>query len=543
MPELRSIQWKCKAVSSSEKGDYLERVKAEIRVEADLARQRNPLPRRDPPAQPVQPPSNDGIQRERINYAIQELTGANYVAFVDTAFRALLKRAPDDAGMAMQLRLLGAGAGKAEVLGNLRWSPEGKRIGTRVSGLLPRYALAKLARVPVVGYLVEWSLAFSGLPLLLRHQRAADTMNAAHFDAAVGAQHAHEHRLVALDAAVNRLGAEHDRLNADAEKQRGYERRLDELAIRITGLIVERDQRDAALGENLRRILGRFDELEQRAEVLRVRSDAMEGRAAAVEGRIAPLEGRSEALAHRAEALALRSEAIASRNEATAGELVELRHYVHATNHWIASLQAALAGLEETASAERERTNALAAAVDVDAGESAARAARHADWAARLEAGLPPGARVLDLGSGDGAWLEALRAHKLAANGVEPNRALAERAQQRGVEVAFGDPLATLARCADADLDAITLAPSVIAGDDTLVARALSDIVRAIKPAGRVLLRIEDEPHRLDNLFAANPSPADARRWVALLVAAGFAHANVLPAPGAAAVMAQRGAA
>lgn len=170
-------------VSSDPTDEYLERVKAEIRAEADAARLRAPLPRKAlPESSTAEVARSDGIDRGGLDYAIGELTGLQYVAFVDNAFRALLKRPADEPGKDRQLRLLAAGAGKAEVLGNLRYSSEGRRVGVRVRGLFPRYALAKLVRIPVIGYVLEWLLALAAVPLLLRHQRGADTQNAARFD-------------------------------------------------------------------------------------------------------------------------------------------------------------------------------------------------------------------------------------------------------------------------------------------------------------------------------------------------------------------------
>ncbi|NCT68561.1 MAG: methyltransferase domain-containing protein [Rhodanobacteraceae bacterium] len=447
-------------VSSNPNDDYLARIKAEIRAEADAARERAPLPRLDPPPRAAVT-VDDGIDRERLDYSLGELCGHDYIAFIDHAFRALLKRAPDDTGSALQIRLLAAGAPKAEVLGNLRWSPEGRRVGARVRGLLPRYALAKLARVPVAGYLLQWGLALAGLPLLLRHQRASDTLHAARF-------------------------------NAVADERREHARRLDELQAR-------QDAFNAVHGEmrnELTRLAQRLDTLEQRAK----------------------------ALEHHAGALQQRS-------DATTHELADLRHYVHTANHWVASLQRSLDELETAEAAESARADELLAALaepDTDA-----RAARHAAWSAALAAALPPAARVLDLGSGDGRWLAALRAHGLDAHGVEVNRVLVERARAQARPVALGEPLAALERCAEASLDALTLAATL--ADDALgTANLLHAARRALKPDGVLLLRAEATP-----CAAAGTEPP---HWRALLAAAGFAAPSETAAPHAGAVLARRGA-
>ncbi|MEP7044318.1 MAG: class I SAM-dependent methyltransferase [Dokdonella sp.] len=457
-------------MSSNPQDDYLERVKAEIRAEADIARVRDPLPRHDPPPRAVQaqrPLFDEGIERERLDYAIAELTGAHYRAFLDQAFRALLKRPPDEAGSERQVRLLAAGASKAEVLGNLRWSPEGRRIGTRVRGLLPRYALAKVVRVPVLGYFVEWGLAFAGLPLLLRHQRAADTSSAARFSALTDAQANTQHILDELRASHAALSSEHDR-------------------------------RSESMRADIGRMLLRLDELEVRAR---------------------SLESRADASAH---------------------ETIELRHYVHAANHWITSLQRSLGDLEDVAASGRERADALAAAIDVGAEEASARSARHAGWSALLATRLRADARVLDLGSGDGTWLAALAARGIAATGVEPNAALVARAQRHGLSITLGDPLTTMLRCADGDLDGLSLTAATLARDETTIAALLAEALRVLRPGAFLLLRCEHEPYRLS---LADTAVEAAQQGAALLAAAGFVSPTNLPANRAHAVLAQRPAA
>ena len=215
----------------SPQDDYLERVKAEIRADAEAVRQRAPQPRQDPPprGKPLPPPAS-GIQRDRLDYTMAELVGAHYIGFVDQAFRSVLKRPPDEGGMDAQIRLLAAGGSKAEVLGNLRWSAEGRRIGTRIKGLPGRYLLAKAARVPVIGYFVDWALALAGLPVLLRHQRAADTSVEARFGSAAEATRVSNARIDALQV---EFGHRAEGLAAELQLLRS---RLDALQARVDAL-------------------------------------------------------------------------------------------------------------------------------------------------------------------------------------------------------------------------------------------------------------------------------------------------------------------
>lgn len=475
---------------SANSDDYLNKVKAEIRAEADAARARAPRMRREDLPVPAPVARADGIDPARRDYAIGELTGTHYSTFVDQAFRAVLKRAPDDAGAAAQVRLLGQGASKAEVLGNLRWSSEGRRIGTHVRGLLPRYVLAKLARVPLLGYAIDWAMALAALPLLLRHQRAADTQVAARFDAAADMQRQQESHLATLYAA------------RDAQQQQT----LVALTERVGGLDAMHEQHNQWLREDLQRMQLLLEELQQQAEAARQQH------------------------ASRAAELAA---AIAARSS----EVGELRHYVHAANHWIASMQASVASLDEAVAAEREQADALAAVVGANGKDTADRSARYTQWAVRLAAELPPGAKVLDIGSGDGAWLQALAAHAVAASGVETNRTLVAQAQARDLRVAAGDAQSSLAHCALASLQAVTLDCAAIAGEAPF-ARVLAQILDALVPGGWLLLRVEDHAWRA---IAIAPMPQlDAARWADVLAAAGFANPRLLPAHGASAVLAQR---
>lgn len=458
---------RCKPVSSSPNDDYLERVKAEIRADAETARVRVPLPRRDPPPRSAQPVHvHDGVDRAQLDYAIGELTATDYIAFIDHAFRALLKRGPDDAGSELQVRILAAGGSKAEVLGNLRYSPEGRRVGTRVRGLLPRYVLAKLARVRILGYFVEWGLAFAGLPLLLRHQRAADTSVAARF---------------------GELG----------DAQRRSAQSIAEGASSHTALSNEHDRRSEALREDIGRIVLRLDELESRAR------------------------------------------AFEQRNAENVNELVELRHHVHAANHWVVSVQRSLADLEDAAHAERSRADTVLAAITESADDATARSERHAAWTAILAPRLPAAAQVLDLGSGGGAWLQSLAARGIAATGIEANASLVARAQLARADVALGDPFAALRRCATAGLHGITLTRQVVGDNTTTATELLAECVRVLKPGGYLLLRFERDPSRFADLADA-AAGVDLQAWAGLLVAAGFPICSSFAATGGAALLAQR---
>ena len=151
----------------------LERVKDEIRAEADAIRRRVPSARvvepsalaAAPVAAMVDAPGDAG---GRLDYTVDALCMANYAQFVEHAFRAIIKREVEADTRSALVRRLAAGTSKIEVLGDLRYSPEGNAVGTRIAGLRPAYLLAKLFNVPVLGYVAESAFRLFRLPIQSR---------------------------------------------------------------------------------------------------------------------------------------------------------------------------------------------------------------------------------------------------------------------------------------------------------------------------------------------------------------------------------------
>lgn len=141
----------------------------------------------------------DHPQRDR--YDLDELIHVHHEAFVERAYRCLLKRSPDPAGLLATLDRLQRGDSKIAVLGDLRGSAEGRRHAVRVRGLRPRYAFWRLTRVPLLGGLIERIALIATLPSIAREQRRiAQQMLREDRDTAV--------ELALLRAEVERLRAE-----------------------------------------------------------------------------------------------------------------------------------------------------------------------------------------------------------------------------------------------------------------------------------------------------------------------------------------------
>jgi hypothetical protein len=200
---------------NSESDDLLDRIKSEIRADADASRLRAPLPERT-----GQIGAAGGPQDARLS-SIAELARHAGPAFVDNAYHTILGREPDADGFARQMAALGAGTGKIEIIGDLRYSEEGRRNGVPIAGLRLRYLLAKLGRLPVLGAIVQWIMAALALPHLLRHQRATEASLAVRFGETARA----------LQAAEQRLAEAEQR---DAELRSDLSAAVEELSDRLT---------------------------------------------------------------------------------------------------------------------------------------------------------------------------------------------------------------------------------------------------------------------------------------------------------------------
>ncbi len=122
-----------------------------------------------PPPLSLQP---EFVPAEDDRYHVNDLLQYHDQTFVWNAYRAILKREPDEAGLREFLRRLRAGRlNKLDVLAALSFSVEGRARGVRLDGLARRPVLRRLYRVPVLGYVLEMLAAIARLPAMIRSRR------------------------------------------------------------------------------------------------------------------------------------------------------------------------------------------------------------------------------------------------------------------------------------------------------------------------------------------------------------------------------------
>jgi SAM-dependent methyltransferase len=126
-------------------------------------------PETGPPKLQLQP----GFEpRSDHRYHINDLLRYHDRVFVQAAYRAVLKRSPDETESLRELKRLRSGyINKVDLLADLRFSPEGRAKGVQLDGLLFPALIRRLGQLPLIGYPIRLGIALLRLPNSIREQR------------------------------------------------------------------------------------------------------------------------------------------------------------------------------------------------------------------------------------------------------------------------------------------------------------------------------------------------------------------------------------
>lgn len=167
MPSTRSGD---EAVTHPRPAPGVDEIMARIRAEAVRRRQAEAGMRVGRPASPDAEP----FPAKR-KYALDDFLRLGDERFVRGAYQGLLRRHPDPADLAADLEGLRSGrTAKVDLLIGLRWSPEGRRLGVKISGLERLRRIRRLQRLPVLGPVIDCAAMLVRLPGLGRRMRALE---------------------------------------------------------------------------------------------------------------------------------------------------------------------------------------------------------------------------------------------------------------------------------------------------------------------------------------------------------------------------------
>lgn len=138
--------------------------------------------------------------------------------FIHQAYWGLLGREPYPEDQSKHLKDLRSGAKtRLEMLGNLRYSPEGRQYGAQVQGLRVRHLANKAFQVPLLGYGFSLASALLRLPRILRLLNLIETTNFSHLS---DLRHQIDRELSHLREDLNRQVERFDSLEDAIEPQR-----------------------------------------------------------------------------------------------------------------------------------------------------------------------------------------------------------------------------------------------------------------------------------------------------------------------------------
>ncbi len=366
-------------------------------------------------------PVTPALLEAKKRYVLADFLNFHDEDFIRTVYRYVLGREPDAHAMEHYLNGLRTGAfSKVEVLGRIRYSPEGRARKVRIRGLILPFASRMVGRLPIFGYFWRWAKFFVRLPVIAR--------NVEQFEAHVAYQ--------------------------------------DQLLRRQTNDIVGR--LEAALGEALQ---GKVD-----AETVTALGEALQGKAdtATVTALGEALQGKadtatvatlSEIVQGKAD---VEAKVVASVKALDSG-LVDLkRNLLDQQRRVLLLLEEARKRLPELIS--REQIENMVAEEDhlLDAFyvsfEDHFRGTR-ADIRQRVSVYLPiiretnagrEGSPILDIGCGRGEWLELLKESELTARGLDLNRVMVDECRELDLDVVEAEAIEYLRGLKPNSLGAVT---------------------------------------------------------------------------------------
>ena len=503
----------------------------------------------DIPTLKLQP---DFQPRSDNRYHVNDLLQYHDRIFVQSAYRAILKRSPDAAELERGLRSLQSGRlNKIDLLAALRFSVEGKAKQVQVEGLsFPRF-IRRLGRVPVVGYFIRLAVALLRLPkfiadqrefagyVLAKDQQIADFVNSssvrdAEFRRQVSVSNETlSNRLQPLEA----LPAALDGLREEQQTLRHQQ-------------VVWEDQNNERFSEIQQQLSAGLGAVEARLVTTETGLEGIRAVLGAIESEIAAfkehLESRLQAdqqrLQTRIEEDEAKLELLKSAESKLSAELERFQLQLQQVRAEL-TLQGRKmnVGLGPTTEkltiaqpeAEAHRHDALYMALEDRFRGSREEVKERLSFYLPYIKGIANQAAVVDIGCGRGEWLELLRADGIKASGVDMNSVLVEQCRERGLEVVAEDAIIYLRKLPDKSLGAVTGFHIIEHVSLDQLLSLLDEVMRVLVPGGVAICETPNPDNVLvgSNYFYFDPThrhPLPSQLMHFLFETRGFQRTEVI---------------
>ena len=475
--------------------------------------------------------------------ALLQLDG---LAFIEAAYATLLRRAPDETGVAYLTQELIRGRSKIELLGELEGSAEARTAGHSIAGLRRRYLARRFYRIPVIGPVARAGstlLRRAGISRMLGEDGSSNLALRAEVDT----------RLTGFAAAMDsRRHALEERV---AEQQLAIElvtRRLaavqaaqEELARRTIKAVDDQGRLLASLSEQsakfARQLAATEDSVIDSLLALSESVYSHESRLAGIEGAVdvaaarAQIEAAAGSLRAELDSRVIAAEAIAAENRR---DVADQQRRIGLMLNGLNAARAMGLGVPPAVDAEDDHAldSLYVAFEDRFRGTRTAIKERQRVYLPRLrDAQLGTVERpILDVGAGRGEFLELLAEEGLVASAVDSNPKMAALCEDLGLRCVLGDALSVLAAYPDASLGAITGFHIIEHLPFKTMVRVMDEALRVLVPGGLLIL---ETPNPANILTASrwfyldpthrNPLPGEMVAMIA--EARGFPYPEIMP--------------
>jgi O-antigen chain-terminating methyltransferase len=506
----------------------------------------------------------ESYSRPDDQYHINDFLKYHGERFVHHAYRAILKREPDAAGLAQYLeRLAGGRFNKVDILASLRYSPEGERAQVKVKGLAWPARIRRVERVPIAGYLLQMVIAVARLPNLLRHlrqsefyllaqqQQIVDHDNQVHQQLAEALAQISAQTLEGTERAANQQQVIESLLQQGQSLAAQQIEFRNNFETRLTDTRQHIDQQTAALAQQVReqaeRLLERNQELKEIEGLLRRQQEQTQGLANEKDQLLARQHELTQEVAEQKDRF-LRGQQELSLQMADQKDQLLRRHQLTYTELVMQErrLTLFLETVREHSSGPLDQPIRQLMTTEKDhlldplyaSFEDQFRGGRE-EIKNRLGVYLPifreaeVVADVLDIGCGRGEWLEILQQEGVGARGIDHNRVFIEQCRQNGLDVVEADALAYLRSLPDQSLNAVTSFHLIEHLPFEGLIALLDEMIRALRSGGLVILETPNPENFMVgscNFYAdpthRNPIPSPTLKF--LLESRGLVRLEVM---------------
>ena len=461
------------------------------------------------------------------HYHVNDLLKLHDRHFVRSAYRAILKREPDDEGFRGYLERLRSGRrNKIDILASLRFSAEGRQRKVRVDGLIFPAMVRAIGQVPIIGYVFQLLIGILRLPPSISERRRFESYSLIQQQELIDYVNRMTGIIRKLCHFVNELPAGIDQQRELTtlleQEQRELTALLEQQQLGLTALLKQQEQK---LGLQENALLVHENALAELSEAATAQRTLSEGLHAQLTDNKKNLRAHSEEM----ERLSLAMQHVRTdltMQQARAASLIK----------------AIDKSLGVTATPKqfdiiREEDSHMLDALYVSLenhfrGDSSELKERFEIYLPYLEqAGITTD--ILDVGCGPGEWLELLGEKGFRARGVDANRLMAEQCQASGLKVICGNAIDYLRSLPDNSVSAVTSFHVIEHLEFTALVELIDEIVRTLRSGGLLIL----ETPNPENMIVAScnfyldpshrrPLPSEMMRF--LLEARGLTNIEVV---------------